>query len=58
MPPACLGSAGSWCLALPHLTSVKPAITRIEAAPRQEVMTLKDNEPGPTHPLYKAVQTD
>lgn len=31
---------------------------RIEAAPGQEVMTLKEIEPGPTHSLYKAVQTD
>lgn len=31
---------------------------RIEAAPRQEVMTFDKNELGPAHPPYKAVQTD
>lgn len=31
---------------------------RTEAAPGQEVMTFEENEVGPTHPPYKAVQTD
>lgn len=31
---------------------------RIETAPGQEIITFEENELGPTHPPYKAVQTD